>query len=108
MVTPEKVFPNAASQKAAQELAQGAVSWLESHAAAGLVVTGGDTLEALLAALDARGVDLERALAPGIPLGHIAGGPWAGLPIVSKAGSFGEPGALLEMARHLILPIPSA
>ena len=64
-------------------------------------MTGGDTLDALLAALDAGGIDLEQALAPGIALGRIAGGPWAGLRIASKAGGFGDVDALVQAARRL-------
>jgi uncharacterized protein YgbK (DUF1537 family) len=67
-----------------------------------VVVTGGDTLHALLHALDAHGVDLEREVAPGIPLGRIAHGSWRGLPLISKAGGFGGPRALADAARHLL------
>jgi uncharacterized protein YgbK (DUF1537 family) len=106
LATPDQPLPNtappkAASQQAAQALAQTARAWLQTHAAAGLVVTGGDTLASLLAALNARGIDLERALAPGVPVGRLAGGPWAGLPVVSKAGGFGAADTLVQAVRHL-------
>lgn len=101
LTTPAERAPDALQQPS-RLLAQAAAAWLAAHAAAGVVVTGGDTLEALLAALDAGGIDLERALAPGIALGRVAGGPWAGLRIVSKAGGFGAADALLQAARHLI------
>jgi uncharacterized protein YgbK (DUF1537 family) len=91
----------AAPQQAAQALAQAAVSWMQKHAVAGIVATGGDTWESLLAVLGAQGVDLERSLAPGVPLGRVAGGPWAGLRIVSKAGGFGAPDALVHAVRCL-------
>jgi uncharacterized protein YgbK (DUF1537 family) len=100
LTTPE--MPAAAvPQQAAQALAQAAVSWLQSHAIDGIVATGGDTLDSLLAVLGAQGVDLEQPLAPGVPLGRIAGGPWAGLRIVSKAGGFGAPDALVHAVRCL-------
>jgi uncharacterized protein YgbK (DUF1537 family) len=66
-----------------------------------LVVTGGDTLAAVLRALAARGVDLEEEIAPGVPAGRLFGGPWAGLRIVSKAGGFGPPDLLLEIVAYL-------
>ncbi len=82
-------------------LAAEAQAWLAEHAASGIVVTGGDTLGALLRALEAHGVDLEQEAAPGIPLGRIAGGPWAGLRIISKAGGFGGPNALVDAVQLL-------
>lgn len=100
LATPEARTANA-FQESAETLAQQAANWLASHAVCGLVVTGGDTLDALLAALDAGGIDLEQALAPGIALGRIAGGPWAGLRIASKAGGFGDVDALVQAARRL-------
>jgi uncharacterized protein YgbK (DUF1537 family) len=82
-------------------LAARAQVWLDAHAPSGLVVTGGDTLHALLRALGAHGVDLEQEVAPGIPVGRIAGGPWAGLRIVSKAGGFGGTSALADAVQFL-------
>ena len=82
-------------------LAAEAQAWLAEHGASGIVVTGGDTLGALLRALQAHGVDLEQEAAPGIPLGRIAGGPWAGLRIISKAGGFGEPSVLVDAVQLL-------
>lgn len=84
-----------------EALAAEARTWLAEHVASGIVVTGGDTLGALLRALQAYGVDLEQEAAPGIPLGRIAGGPWAGLRIISKAGGFGGPNALVDAVQLL-------
>lgn len=83
----------------AQALAGEALAWLQAQAAAGLVVTGGDTLVSLLGALGAGGIDLERALAPGLPLGRVSGGPWHGLRVASKAGGFGDAGILVRAVR---------
>jgi uncharacterized protein YgbK (DUF1537 family) len=87
-------------------LAQDAHAWLLKVAPqglflAGIVVTGGDTLLALLDALGARGVDLEREVAPGLPLGRVVGGPWAGTPLVSKAGGFGGEEVLVDTVQLL-------
>jgi uncharacterized protein YgbK (DUF1537 family) len=87
------------------QLAGEAAAWLSAQGAAGtagIVVTGGDTLYALLRALGARGVDLEREVTPGVPLGTVAGGSWAGLPLISKAGGFGGPALLLDAALLLL------
>ena len=83
-------------------LAAEANAWLADHEASGIVVTGGDTLGALLRAMQAHGVDLEQEAAPGIPSGRVAGGPWAGLRIISKAGGFGGPDALVDAVQLLI------
>lgn len=99
MSTPDQagIYPDPAAV-----LAEKAQAWLAAHAAHGIVVTGGDTLHAVLRALQAHGVDLIEEAAPGIPLGRIAGGPWAGLRIVSKAGGFGGPDALANAAQLLM------
>jgi uncharacterized protein YgbK (DUF1537 family) len=91
-----------AAQEPVTLLAAAARAWLEAHRPAGMVVTGGDTLHAFLHALDAHGVDLEREVAPGMPLGRIAHGPWRGLPLISKAGGFGGPDALADAALLLL------
>lgn len=82
-------------------LADDARTWLAEYEASGIVVTGGDTLHALLQSLQAHGVDLEQEAAPGIPMGRLAGGPWAGLRIISKAGGFGGPNALVDAVQLL-------
>lgn len=64
----------------------------------GFVVTGGDGARALTASLQARAIVLTGEVAPGIPLGSLAGGPREGLSIVTKAGGFGSPTALIEAA----------
>ncbi|MFC6428358.1 four-carbon acid sugar kinase family protein [Nocardiopsis tropica] len=68
------------------------------HELSGFVVTGGDGARALTAALDARAIALTGEVAPGIPLGTLSGGPRHGRAIVTKAGGFGSPTALLEAA----------
>lgn len=85
----------------AKTLAAEARAWLVAYEASGIVVTGGDTLHALLQSLQAHGVDLEQEAAPGIPVGRIAGGPWAGLRIISKAGAFGGSNALVDAVQLL-------
>ena len=37
-----------------------------------------------------------RELLPGIPLCRIADGAWAGTPLITKAGGFGDPDALAQ------------
>ena len=70
----------------------------QRHPLSGFVVTGGDGARALTASLQARAIVLTGEVAPGIPLGSLAGGPREGLAIVTKAGGFGSPTALIEAA----------
>ncbi|MFF2780316.1 four-carbon acid sugar kinase family protein [Streptomyces sp. NPDC058052] len=68
----------------------------------GLVLTGGETAEAVLRALGAHGIDLHDEPEPGIARGTLAGP--AGLPpvpIVIKAGGFGDDRTLLRL--HALL-----
>lgn len=62
-----------------------------------LVVTGGQTAVAVLAALDAEGLDLVGAPAAGLALGDLRGGRHAGLPVITKAGGFGDPDLLVAL-----------
>ncbi|MBV2366965.1 four-carbon acid sugar kinase family protein [Streptomonospora nanhaiensis] len=68
------------------------------HGLAGLVVTGGDGARAVVDALGATGIALTGEVAAGIPAGTLTGGPLHGLPVVTKAGGFGDPDALITAA----------
>lgn len=67
----------------------------------GLVMTGGDTAAAVCAALAATAIRLGGDVLPGIPWGSLEGGVLPGLPVVTKAGSFGGEDALLTAIRFL-------
>ena len=66
---------------------------------AGLVLSGGESAAAVLDALGACAVDLTGELEPGVPLGRIVGGRADGLPVVLKAGGFGDRGTLAPGGR---------
>lgn len=66
-----------------------------------LVLTGGDTALHVLNSLKAKGIDLEEEILPGIPLGFLVGGKANNIPVITKAGGFGTPTALLEVIQHL-------
>ncbi|MFB8761452.1 four-carbon acid sugar kinase family protein [Nocardiopsis alba] len=70
----------------------------ERHEISGFVVTGGDGARALTSRLEAHAIRLTGEVAPGIPIGTLSGGPRHGLTIVTKAGGFGSPTALLDAA----------
>ena len=67
-----------------------AVQELVARGIDGLFLTGGETAVSCCRALGAIGVEILREVAPGIPLGRILGGKFHGLPIVTKAGAFGD------------------
>jgi D-threonate/D-erythronate kinase len=88
------------------DVAQLGLAWLESRSpseseALGLVCTGGDTTLALCKALGVRAIWPEGEIAPGIPWSRIEG-PRRTILLVSKAGGFGAPSALLDAVRFLI------
>jgi D-threonate/D-erythronate kinase len=67
----------------------------------GMVLTGGDVAAAVCAELGVEAIRLRGDVAPGIPWGTLIGGARPGLPIVTKAGSFGDDDALLLAVRFL-------
>lgn len=69
--------------------------------AGGLALTGGDTALAVCAALGSTGLWLHGEVEPGIPWGVLADGPWAGLPVATKAGGFGGGASLVQVAAQL-------
>lgn len=67
----------------------------------GFVLVGGDTTAAVYRALGATGTLIEGALAPSIPVGRLRGGRYAGLPVITKPGGWGEEGVLVAAVRAL-------
>jgi uncharacterized protein YgbK (DUF1537 family) len=63
---------------------------------AGIVVTGGDGARALVDALGATGMKLRDEVAAGVPIGTLVGGRAEGLPVVTKAGGFGNEDTLVQ------------
>ena len=83
------------------EIAARSIELVGNDAVAGLVLTGGDMAQAMLEHLGSLGVDLHTEVSPGIPLGILNGGKAQGMRVVTKAGGFGAPDALLR-AVHLL------
>jgi uncharacterized protein YgbK (DUF1537 family) len=51
--------------------------------------------------LGVRGVAVEGEIGPGMPFGTLVGGLWDGVTVVTKAGGFGGPTALLDAVSML-------
>lgn len=71
----------------------------------GMVLTGGDVAAAVCAALGATALRLGGEIYAGQPWGMLAGGDVPGLPVATKAGSFGRDDALLTCVSYLSGPL---
>jgi uncharacterized protein YgbK (DUF1537 family) len=68
---------------------------------AGMFLSGGDTALAVMERLEVAALRLEREPAGGLGCGVLCGGPLSGIPVFTKAGSFGGPETLVELYRLL-------
>ena len=62
-----------------------------------IFATGGDTADAVLSAAGARGIEIFGEVVTGMVQGAILGGPRDGMPMVTKAGAFGNKNALVVL-----------
>ena len=62
-----------------------------------LYASGGETLRAVCDALGAQGLSAEGFVGPGIPLSRVRAGRWAGSPVISKSGAFGDDMTLVRL-----------
>lgn len=74
---------------------------LERHAVDGVYSTGGDVTAALLAELGSTGLEVTDEVMPLAVAGGIVGGPWDGLPMVTKGGLVGDASAAVTCLDHL-------
>ena len=72
-----------------------------AQAVEGLILTGGDIAQAMLDHFGATGINLLAEVSPGIPMGTLEGAEAQGVKIITKAGGFGAPDALVKAARLL-------
>ena len=85
----------------ARHLGMVATSLATSHVLSGLVLTGGLVAFSVCRALGIGSSVIEAELAPGIPCGRVRGGEMDGVRLVTKAGGFGDAGALVRAIRYL-------
>jgi uncharacterized protein YgbK (DUF1537 family) len=67
----------------------------------GLVLTGGDVAKAVCDGFEVDAIRLRGDVTAGIPWGTLTGGVRPGLPVVTKAGSFGSEDAMVMALRFL-------
>ena len=63
---------------------------LEEQRVDGIFATGGDLAAACFAELGADGLDVAGEVVPLAVGGSLVGGPWSGLPVVTKGGMVGD------------------
>ena len=100
MSTPQTEDTDAgeAAKALAQEVAHYAATCEPPRA---IVLTGGATARAVCGRLGVDALRILGELQPGIPVGTLDGGHWHGVTVVTKAGGFGRPDTLVEVARAL-------
>jgi uncharacterized protein YgbK (DUF1537 family) len=87
--------------EAARRLIAGAVAGGARARYGTLLLTGGETAIAVCRLLGATGIRLGGELAPGLPYGWLRDGVFAGLAVITKAGGFGDPDALVRVRAEL-------
>jgi len=76
------------------------ISGIDPHDLA-LILTGGETAQNVINSLKVEGLEIEGELLEGIAKGHLVGGKWDGLTVVTKAGAFGRETALRKIVEIL-------
>jgi uncharacterized protein YgbK (DUF1537 family) len=87
--------------QAAAAVAERAAEWAAEHTPRGVVLTGGATAREVMHRVRAGSLRLLGEVEPGIPIGTFEDGIWHGTPVVTKAGGFGTPETLLDVAHAL-------
>jgi uncharacterized protein YgbK (DUF1537 family) len=93
--------PGRVTERLIEALARAAARAMDAVGPAALILTGGDTARAVCGALGIQALEITREAAPGVPISLLQGGRWDGLPVVTKAGGFGEPETLVRVAQML-------
>jgi uncharacterized protein YgbK (DUF1537 family) len=101
LAPPSADAPRVDSERLIAEFADAVQAVIAAVRPAGLFLSGGDTALAVLERLGARGVCLEREVGSGLVVGSLMGGSLGEVPVVTKAGAFGPPDALLKFKEAL-------
>lgn len=74
---------------------------LSNKPVGGLVIFGGETAFVTLKRLGVKGIEILGQIEPYIPYGMLIGGSFSGIPVVTKAGAFGQEDTLLRIFSSL-------
>ncbi len=78
-----------------------AVAELVKQGVDGLFLTGGETAISCCLAIGAEGIEIQKQVLPGIPIGFLSGGHTIDLPVITKAGAFGGREAIFQAVQLL-------
>ncbi len=93
--------PTGNPDRVVQGLAKVAAVLLTAKASEGLFLSGGDTAEAVRHQTGASALLIREEILPGLVRGEFVGGPFDGLPVVTKAGAFGAANTLNQLIHFL-------
>lgn len=89
------------SQKVQELMGEITASALERVQVSGIFLTGGDTAIGFFEQIGASSFQIISEVQIGIPLMQVVGGRYDGLKVITKAGAFGQPDAILYSFRKL-------
>jgi len=89
------------SDRVVRGLANLAAALITAEAPGGLFLSGGDTAEAVRRQVAASALLIREEILPGLMCGELVGGPFSGLPVVTKAGAFGSADTLVQLIKAL-------
>ncbi len=96
-----EVGPAAAPGQVVRGLARVAAALLPAVRPEAVFLCGGDTAEAFWHQIGASAIRIREEILPGLMRGEFVGGPYSGLPVVTKAGAFGHADTLNQLANSL-------
>jgi len=99
-------LPSASSmselKRAAAGLGRLALEFIRAGPVDGLFLSGGETADAVRRAACGEAIELQQEILPGLVLGRWVGGVADGLPVVTKAGAFGDKQTLVALYERLV------
>ena len=102
IISSRRIDTSAAGDRdVAEWLAHVVARIVEHRSLGGLILTGGEVATAVCRRLNAGAIDLHGEVQPGIPAGRLRGGSLDLLPVITKAGGFGEPNTLVSAIAFL-------
>jgi uncharacterized protein YgbK (DUF1537 family) len=93
--------PTESPDRVVRGLATVTAALLTAEASEGLFLSGGDTAESVRRQVAASALLIREEILPGLVWGELVGGPFNGLPVVTKAGAFGAADTLVQLINAL-------
>jgi uncharacterized protein YgbK (DUF1537 family) len=85
------------AEQAGRKLCRAALEIIRENRYRFIFVSGGDTAQAFLESANAGSFSIYGSLLPGIPWGYLHDGPFKGLGLITKSGSFGAEDTLIKI-----------